>query len=72
MVLAWYLEQVLPSQYGIARPFHFPVSSLIRYMRHKFSSTGTSADKAIDEGSASGEDADTERYDHGSRSSYGG
>jgi len=62
MVLAWYLEQVLPSQYGISKPFYFPVSSLFRYIRKKISST-SNANISSNEESVDVEDTDRERFE---------
>merc|ERR1712226_380243 len=62
MELAWYLEQVLPSQYGISKPFYFPVSSLFRYIRKKISST-SNANISSNEESVDVEDTDRERFE---------
>ncbi|CAM9094590.1 unnamed protein product, partial [Laminaria digitata] len=32
-LLAWYLDQVIPSEFGTPRPWHFPISDPVRWLR---------------------------------------
>ncbi|KND03404.1 uncharacterized protein SPPG_08886 [Spizellomyces punctatus DAOM BR117] len=51
MGLAAYLNQVLPSEFGIRRPWHFPVTSFLESKKAKGSSSTAQPNSAVDIGS---------------------
>ena len=47
-VLAMYVSQVVPSEFGVRRPWHFIVTDPIKWLMHKFRGTRAPTSTLVD------------------------